>query len=340
MKKNELPIAHLEKIDFAVLKGLGTKNWELINLLSGGLTGVPVYRIVVENKSYTIKLEDVNDKEFDLQRSYKILETVSKQGISPLVYFTDPDRGIVLMKYIESNPRPEASPENIQKFSHLIRELHENNSFPKWKSVIVILELVYQRLTPDYQKSKIIMESMHEINKMRNILFDQNDVRLCHCDLNPVNVLFDGEKYFLVDWQAASAQSFYFDLAYCSNWFYFYNEDLCALFLTSYLGREATEEESAKYYLMRIFSYIYLGIGFISLPFRENQNIPIIPEENIEKLPSYLKFMQSLGSGMVDLENTETQQQFGFIFLKTAKQMMDRRYQHAYEFLLNKKNSI
>ena len=172
---------------------------------------------------------------------------------------------------------------------------------------------------------------------MINVLFDQNDIRSCHCDLNPVNILFDGEKYFFVDWQAASPQSFYFDLAYCSNWFYFYNEDLCALFLKSYFGREVTEEENAKYYLMRIFTYIYLGIGFISLPFKENQNIPILSDENIEKLPSYLKFMQSLGSGVVDLENADVQQQFGFIFLKTAIKMMDQRYKHAYEFLLNKK---
>lgn len=333
MKKNELPIQHIDKINFAVRKGLGAKNWELINLLSGGLTGIPVYRIKVENKSYVIKLEDVNDKDFDLQRSYKILETVSKQGIAPLVYFMDADQGIVLMKYIESKPRPEASPETIQKFSSVIRELHKKNSFPKWKSVIEILELVCQRLTPEYKKSKLIKESMQEINKMTNILFDQNDIKSCHCDLNPVNVLFDGEKYFFVDWQAASPQSFYFDLAYCVNWFYFYNEDLCTLFLKNYLEREATEEENAKYYLMRIFAYIYLGIGFISLPFKENKNIPILSDETIEKLPSYLEFMQSLGSGKVDLQNVDAQQQFGFIFLKTAIKMIDQRYKHAYRSL-------
>lgn len=337
MKKNDLPTKHIDKINFAIRKGLGMSNWELVNLLSGGLTGIPVYRITVENKSYVVKLEDINDKDFDLQRSYKILETVSKQGIAPPVYFTDANQGIVLMKYIESKPRPEAQPETIQKFSDLIRELHEQNSFPKWKSVIEILELAYQRLTPEYKNSNLIKRSMEETNKMTNVLFDPKDIRSCHCDLNPVNVLFDGDKYFFVDWQAASPQSLYFDLAYCSNWFFFYNEDLCAFFLKSYLGRAATEEENAKYFLMRIFTYIYLGIGFISLPFKENQNIPILSDEDIGKLPSYLDFMQSLGSGVVDLEKVDTQQQFGFIFLKTAIKMMDRRHQHAYEFLLHKK---
>ena len=56
MKKSELLIEHIEKINLAVERGLGAKEWELISLLSGGLTGVPVYKIEV-GKAYAIKLE-------------------------------------------------------------------------------------------------------------------------------------------------------------------------------------------------------------------------------------------------------------------------------------------
>jgi len=49
----------------------------LKHLLSGGLTGVSVYKIAVENHSYAIKLENVQDTRFDLSHSYQILETVS-----------------------------------------------------------------------------------------------------------------------------------------------------------------------------------------------------------------------------------------------------------------------
>lgn len=334
MKKSQLPIEHIDRINFAVQKGLGAKNWEFINILSGGLTNVPVYKIAIKNKSYVIKLENVNDKNFDLHRSYKILESVSKQGISPPVYVTDADEGVVLMKYIESKPRPEASPATIKKFTTAIRKLHDKNVFPKWKTVIEILELIYQNLAPEYKEIRLVKECMKEIYKMIPLLFDPKDIRSCHCDLNPVNVLFDGENYFFVDWQAASPQSYYFDLAYCVNWFFFYSEDLCDLFLKSYLKREPTYEECAKFYLMRIFTNIYLGIGFISLPLKENKNYPILSEESIKKLPHYLNFMQSLGSGKINLNMADTQQQFGFIFLKTAIRMMDQRYKQAYELLI------
>src|SRR6478609_698710 len=99
MNKLELASEQIERINFAVKKGLNTHDWEYISLLSGGLTGVPVLKIKAENKSYVIKLEDVNDENFDLVRNYKIVETVSKQGISPKVYLTDPSKGLILMDY-------------------------------------------------------------------------------------------------------------------------------------------------------------------------------------------------------------------------------------------------
>ncbi len=321
MKKAELPVEQIEKINFAVEQGLGCQHWDLIRLLSGGLTGVPVYQISVDNKLFAIKLENVDDKNFDLTRSYKILESVSEQGIAPAVYFTDAERGIILMKYIEVKPNPEASPISINKYAELLRNLHNNNSFSSWKSVTEVLNEIYQKFPSDYLNNSLITKSMQEAKQMEANLFDANDIRASHCDLNPVNVLFDGENYLLVDWQAASPQSFYFDLAYSATWFYFYNEDLCKLFLTAYLEREATAEEQKKYYLMRVFVNIYLGIGFISLPFKTNNNFPILSQDAVDELPAFHEFLQMIGSGKMNLADPLVQQKFGFVFLKNAERM-------------------
>lgn len=333
MNKSELLIDHVEKINHAVEKGLGGKDWEFVGFLSGGLTGVPVYKIEIENKAYAIKLENVDDKNFDLVRNYKIIDLASKQGISPLVYFTDAERGVILMEYIAIKPRPEVSPESIKKFAGIIRNLHEVNIFPSWKSVTEILSEIGQTFPEAYRQNNIIKKCLQEVKELEGILFDERDVRSCHCDLNPANILFNGESYFLVDWQAASPQSFYFDLAYVATWFYFYSEDLCVLFLTSYLGRQGTQEEKAKYYLMRVFTNIYLGIGFLALPLKRDKSFPELSNENIEKLPSYLEFLQSIGMGKVNLSDPNVQQQFGFVFLKSAEKMMNEQYKIYSELL-------
>lgn len=335
MKKSDLPTEHVEKINFAVENGLCSKSWEPISLLSGGLTGVPVYRITAEGKSYAIKLEDVNDRDFDLTRSYKIMEMVSKRRISPLVYFTNAAKGIILMQYIEPKPRPEDPVVGMKKLATAIRNLHDKNSFEQWKTVVEVFESILQKLPSEYINKNIIKKCIEEIKIIKTFLFNQKDIRASHGDLNPVNILFDGENYVFVDWQAASPQSFYFDLAYCASFSYFHSEDLCMSFLKYYLEREATEEEEYKYYLMRVFTNIYLGIGFISLPLKSNQYFPVLLDYQIEKLPTFVQFMQSIGSGKTNLSDANVQQQVGFSLLKTAEAMMNNKYYQACQFLKN-----
>ena len=177
MKKSELSIDHIQRINLAVEKGLGIQDWELVSLLNGGLTGIPVYRINVDGQSYAIKLENVADKNFDLIRNYQIIETVSKQGISPPVYLTDAQQGIILMQYIEPAIRLDASPFWINEFASMIRKLHDNNSFSQCNSVVEIFDDLYLQLPPEYVQKSIIEKSIQELNKIKKILFNPNDIR-------------------------------------------------------------------------------------------------------------------------------------------------------------------
>lgn len=133
---NSIPNEHRNKINDAVSNGLDANDWEYIAQLSGGLTGIPVYKIKVDDKLYVIKLESTEDKEFDLVRNYEIIHKVSAQEICPKVYLADSKQGILLMEYIDPK-RAEPTPENIKHFASQIKKLHDGNSFAPWKSVII-----------------------------------------------------------------------------------------------------------------------------------------------------------------------------------------------------------
>ena len=320
MKKTELLNEHIKRIDFAVQNGLANNqaSWKPVKLLHGGLSGACTYLIQVGDKPYVIKLEKLDQPEVDLPRYFSVVELASQKTISPTVYFCDAVHGVILMQYIDPKPRPQPSTESIKEVASLLRKIHDGPVFPAWKSVFEILDHFYKKLSDEYQKTDFIQQCMQHLVSLQTKLSDPADIRPSHCDLNPSNVLFDGQKLYLVDWQAASPQSFYFDLACCANWFYFYNEELCQSLLKEYFGRLPNREENEKYTLMRQFANIYYGIGFVAIASQGKVKLPPLSPDEIALLPSYLQFMQSIGQGKANLADPSTQQQFGYSLMNTV----------------------
>ena len=328
MRKSEMKQEHIERINFAVTKALDHKDWEPESLLSGGLTGVPVYKIKVRDKSYAIKLENINDKNFDLVRNYEIVEAVSKQGISPRVFYTNPEQGIILMECINSSFQPAIASPYLEKLAAVARKLHKMELFKEWKSLREILDHSINKLPPQYLKNSYIHACLQEIKKLEEIIFFQTDIRSSHGDFHIANTLFDGDRYLLVDWQAAAPRSFYFDLS-CYATFMFSSNAKCNEFLQAYLEREPKEEEIAKYNLMRIFTNIYYGIGFIAISLEGGKDLPLMSDENISKLPHHCIVLQAVAAALNDSMN---KQKFGFACLKSSLEAIaDEKYRKAFE---------
>lgn len=176
-----------------------------------------------------------------------------------------------------------------------------------WRSVYQILDYFYQNLTSDYQQSGFIQKCIQQGLELKAVLSDPADIRPCRGDLNPYNILFDGNKLYLVDWVTASPQSFYFD-----------SDGFCQIFLTEYFEHLPSADENEKFILMRKFMNIYYGIMFIFMSLQANVKLSPLSESDIASLPGYPEFMKSIGAGKVNLADPETQQRFGYVFLNTA----------------------
>ena len=316
--KLELSNEQKKRIELAVLSGLGTSKWEIYRLLHGGLSGAATYLLSARDKSYVVKLEETENAKIDFDRYMKVLEIASKQSYSPTVYYADPENGVILMDFIDGKPCNYSSHETVKNFAEFIKHIHSGPLFPKWLSIFDVLDHFYNTLDDKYKNSDILMKNMEMIQTLKDELSDPADVRPCHNDINPGNLLFDGAHLFLVDWVSASPQNFYFDLSCCAIFFYHANNELLELFLHSYFGRELTKDEKLKFSLMRQFANIYFGIGFLSVSSRGTNDLPALSSEEISSLPAYSNFMKGVGSGQINLGDSGKQQSLGYIFLKTA----------------------
>jgi hypothetical protein len=82
-----------------------------------------------------------------------------------------------------------------------------------------------------------------------------------HNDLNPRNLLYDGRRVWLIDWEAAFRADRYVDLAAIAN-VYAADAEGEALLLRTYFGREATTAERARLYLFRQVSHVFHAAVF------------------------------------------------------------------------------
>ncbi|MGB6976053.1 MAG: choline/ethanolamine kinase family protein [Gammaproteobacteria bacterium] len=319
LQKTDIQTKYLDLINQAIKKSFGSAEWFPMESLTRGLSASTLYKIQIDSDYYVVRIDNPEHPHNDLDREYHAMKMAAQHQIAPKVYYADPKNGIVIMKFIESKPLESTDlikPNYIKKFAQLVHGLHNGADFKKDISIFERVDTIYKIMNPELKKSSVITECIEITNKLEQLLSDKEDIKPCHCDINPYNLLFDGNKFWLVDWNAASQQNFYFDLASCATFFYFYNTNVCDEFLKEYFSRDLTAIEKNRFNFMKIFVAIYYGMMFI---YQSGlRNFPLLSNKEIESLPNYTEFMRLIGQGKERLDNPHTQQKFGFVFLKLA----------------------
>jgi len=88
---------------------------------------------------------------------------------------------------------------------------------------------------------------------------------LSHNDLfKPDNILFDGERVWLIDWEATFDNDRYADLAAMANLCVFSDaeEDV---YLTEYFGQPPDEYQRARFFLVRQLVHIFYSVAFLPM---------------------------------------------------------------------------
>jgi aminoglycoside phosphotransferase (APT) family kinase protein len=138
-----------------------------------------------------------------------------------------------------------------------------------------------------------------------------------HNDLKAENVLFDGDRVWLVDWEAAFLNDRYVDLAVVAN-FAVDTEAEEAVFLAAYFGEPAGETRSARFVVLRSLMHAVYATVFLSLAAAAGQTIDLD-----EASPDFRAFHDGMLGGRIDLADAGTKQQYGLAHLHAVRQQID-----------------
>lgn len=126
-------------------------------------------------------------------------------------------------------------------------------------------------------------------------------------------MVFDGQRLWLIDWEAAFLNDRFNDLAVLANFVVATDADEDT-YLRAYFGEEAGEYRAARFYLMRQMVHIFYAMVFTHLGASGK------PIDTSASVPPFRDFHDHIWAGEVRLETNETKVQFGRVHMRQLLQ--------------------
>ncbi|MGA9882247.1 MAG: phosphotransferase [Candidatus Acidiferrales bacterium] len=299
----------------ALQHAFGVPEFEDIRILTGGLSTALVFRIVVRGKPYVLRVIMREDAMSDPTRQFACMKVAQDAGLAPRIWYASVEDRISITDFVEVKPWPE-NPARLT--AETIRNIHSLPPFPKLLNYLDALDGFVSR----FQERKILPENLTEelfrlyAELARVYPRNNSDHVSCHNDLKPENLLFDGNRIWVVDWEASFLNDRYLDLAVPAN--FFVRDDAgVETYLRAYFGEPPGDYRRARFFLMQQIAHMGYAMVFMLLVARSGT--PIDPSLDA---PDFNDFHQRLLSGEVSLAGDEARAQYAKLHLNRALQNM------------------
>ncbi len=247
--------------------------------MTKGNTTSRVFRIVVKGSPLLLKLILRSD---DPSRHYANMRAAAEAGLAPRVWYTNVEDRVSITDFVDTVPLPAA--DALIRIPATLRAVHALPPFAPVPNRInttcmfllndsperdAFLERIRAaKLLPPAETEELFMryQELAAVYPRR-----QSDMASSHNDLfKPDNVLFDGDRVWLVDWEAAFWNDRYADLAAIANMIVTNSADEAA-FLKEYFGAPPNDYQSARLFLAQqvahtFYAMVYLLLGSADEP--------------------------------------------------------------------------
>ncbi len=227
---------------------------------SGGLTNLN-FKVDIDSHSYFIRCSCSQNHLLgsSMEMEWRCSKMASAAGLAPKTLLYDSDEGILVTDFVETHGKDVnlRDPSSLLKFCALVKNLHNldiefPNQFCPFESIgsYVKNALEAGAEIPDVVFSKLLPLIVRLKPKVKAI----SQTAPCHLDLHHGNVLDDGDRMWLIDWEYSAMGDPYFDLATVASTENFSDREMQQLLQTYLGGKRPEPEEFSRLYLMRILA--------------------------------------------------------------------------------------
>lgn len=285
-----------------------------VQKLGGGSSDAQIFTVHSDSQKYVIRFlthKSLKEREWEISS----LQIASKSDYGPHVYFADVDRGIIIMEFLPhqniSNElrRSDLLYELLAKF---LKKIHNGPKFENIqdRNVFDVINKIIQELKNKCDKAIPLSKIENIIKIIHQTLASHLEVAPCHNDLNLNNLIFLGNEFKAIDYEYASQENPYFDIATIAI-FYCVKPAYENILLSTYLERQPSAKEMAKLYLMKQVAFIVYGLTIL-------QMTPELYQYAELKVPSYIEFLKEWSEEKINLENPETKLKFAKVMINNV----------------------
>jgi thiamine kinase-like enzyme len=248
-----------------------------IESLTAGLSGAQVYAVTTASGHYVLRIQARQLDAGYFAQQLRILRRASAAGLAPALVHVDEAARATVSVRIAGQPLGVALADPQQRGAVLgavvgrLSQLHQlDTSEVEPRDPMPFVRAAYEaaRFRPGYPPWAAALEPL--LDELSLSL--EGDARrvICHNDVNPGNVLWDGSQPWLVDWEVAGLGHPHYDLATLAT---FLQLDERALFELAALHDGAVLDASARARLLGLRRLVGLLTGLTFLGLVDDLNV-------------------------------------------------------------------
>jgi aminoglycoside phosphotransferase (APT) family kinase protein len=296
------------------------------------------FRIMVRGSAYLLR---INTRAGDMIRHFTCMQAAADAGLAPRVRYANTEDRISITDFVEAVPLPAA--DALVRIPATLRKLHALPAFPgsPFNTTCTFLLNPGPALEGFLQKfraSSILPENETEELLARYeqlaAVYSRLDADLApgHNDLfKPDNMLFDGNRLWLVDWEAAFQNDRYADLAVVANMIVT-NESEEGIYLQEYFGEPPDAYQRARFYVMRQLAHMFYALAFLTL------GSPDKASDRSDSVPAYGDFQRRFWAREAGLADDHAKRIYGRVHWEELSQNMRQgRFDEALRIVAERK---
>jgi aminoglycoside phosphotransferase (APT) family kinase protein len=261
---SDIPMTHREIAQAALRATVGSATIDSIRPIPGGVSGAFVYRVAAGDRRYVLRMEGFASP-LRNPHQYTSMRIAAEAGIAPRLYHVDEVARVAVMDFIVEQPLntyPGGPHALAQALGDMLRRLQGTPRFGRFVDYPDITARLWAHVCRTNLFAPGVLDAhTQRLADLRSAYtWNSDEAVSSHNDILPRNLLFDGERLWLVDWESAYCNDPVVDMATMLDNFA-PSPELEEVLLQAWLGHPPDRSLRDRLELMRALTRLfYAGV--------------------------------------------------------------------------------